>query len=98
MVIGYLKNIIKHMFGPLIAKPGSSKKNLTGSWRAGKRPKFLRKECIACGLCKLVCPESCIEGKEKNTYKADYAYCKGCGLCVFICPKKDIEMTGEEEK
>jgi pyruvate ferredoxin oxidoreductase delta subunit len=85
------------MFGPLLAKPGSSKENKTGFWRSVKKPKFLQKNCIACGLCKLVCPEGCIEGKEKNTYKSDYLYCKGCGLCAYICPKKDVEMIKESE-
>jgi pyruvate ferredoxin oxidoreductase delta subunit len=84
------------MFGPLVAKPGSSKANKTGSWRSLKRPKFLQKECIGCALCKLICPEGCIEGKEKNTYRTDYLYCKGCGLCAYICPKKDIEMVEEK--
>ncbi|UCC94893.1 MAG: 4Fe-4S dicluster domain-containing protein [Candidatus Omnitrophota bacterium] len=86
------------MFGPLIAKPGSSKDNKTGSWRSVKKPNFLCKDCIGCGLCKLICPEGCIEGKEKNTYRTDYLYCKGCGLCAYICPKKDIEMTKEREE
>ena len=86
------------MFGPLVAKPGSSKENKTGSWRTLKKPKFLQKDCIACGLCKLICPEGCIEGKDKNAYKTDYLYCKGCGLCAYICPKKDIEMIGEQDK
>jgi pyruvate ferredoxin oxidoreductase delta subunit len=86
------------MFGPLLGKAGSSRANKTGSWRPGKKPKFLQKDCIACGLCKLVCPEGCIEGKEKNTFITDYGYCKGCGLCVYICPKKDIVMVGEQEK
>lgn len=84
------------MFGPLAAKPGSSKAHQTGSWRTTQKPKFLAKNCIGCGLCKLVCPEACIEGKEKNTYSVDYLYCKGCGLCAFICPKKDIEMVDEK--
>jgi len=83
------------MFGPLVAKPGSSKENKTGSWRSLKKPKFLQKNCIGCSLCKLICPEGCIEGGEKNTYRTDYLYCKGCGLCAYICPKKDIEMVQE---
>jgi len=87
-----------YMFGPLVSKPGSSKNNKTGSWRVDVRPKFLQKNCIACKLCVLICPESCIEGEEKNTYHCDYAYCKGCGSCAVICPKKDIEMIKEEEK
>jgi pyruvate ferredoxin oxidoreductase delta subunit len=85
------------LFGPLIAKPGSSKKNKTGSWRTKSKPKFLQKNCIACRLCVLICPEGCIEGKEKNTFHCDYDYCKGCGLCAFICPKQDIEMVPEEK-
>lgn len=83
------------MFGPLVAKPGSSSGNKTGSWRSLKKPKFLQINCIACNLCKIVCPESCIEGKEKNTFISDYDYCKGCGLCAEVCPKKDIEMIKE---
>lgn len=84
------------MFSILVSKAKTSKANKTGSWRALKNPKFLQKNCIACGLCKLICPEACIEGKEKNKYTADYSYCKGCGLCAYICPKKDIEMVKEE--
>lgn len=84
------------MFGPIIAKPGSSRKNKTGSWRAGQPPKFLQTNCTACKLCVLICPESCIEGAEKNTYRCDYDYCKGCGNCVSICPKQDIEMVSEK--
>ena len=83
------------MFGPLIAKPGSSVNNKTGSWRTEKKPKFLQKNCIACRLCVIVCPEGCISGTQKNTFNCDYNYCKGCGNCAAICPKKDIEMVSE---
>ncbi|MGD9014873.1 MAG: 4Fe-4S binding protein [Candidatus Omnitrophota bacterium] len=84
------------MFGPIIAKPGSSQKNKTGSWRTESKPKFLQKNCIACRLCVLICPEGCIEGKDKNTFHCNYDYCKGCGNCAVICPKQDIEMIPEE--
>ena len=84
------------MFGPLIARPGSSRNNKTGSWRTGDKPKFLQKNCIACRLCVLICPEGCIEGSQKNTFRCDYDYCKGCGNCAKICPKQDIEMVTEE--
>lgn len=85
------------MFSILASKQKTSQSNKTGTWRSLKKPKFLQKECIACGLCKLICPEGCIEGKEKNKFTTDYLYCKGCGLCAYICPKKDIEMVPEEE-
>ena len=85
------------MFGPIIAKPGSSRKNKTGSWRTNLKPKFLQKDCIACRLCVLICPEGCIEGSQKNTFHCNYDYCKGCGNCALICPKQDIEMIPEEK-
>ena len=84
------------MFGPLVVKPGSSKNNQTGTWRIEVKPKFLKKDCIACKMCLLICPEGCIEGTEKNTYDFDPAYCKGCGNCAMVCPKKDILMVKEE--
>lgn len=85
------------MFGPLTTKPGTSKKSKTGSWRTEARPKFLQQNCIACKMCILACPESCITGTEKNTFICDYSFCKGCGLCAAICPKKDIVMAKEEK-
>ncbi len=86
------------MLVPIVAKPGSTLSYETGSWRTEVKPKFLHKNCIACGLCYLVCPEGCITGEGKNTFTADYRYCKGCGLCAYVCPKKDIVMVPEEEK
>lgn len=86
------------MYVEINSKPGSSQANKTGSWRDGKKPKFLKVKCIACRLCLLMCPEGCITGKEKSTFNADLDYCKGCGICSVICPVKDIEMVGEEEK
>ena len=86
------------MFSILVSRAKTSKANLTGSWRSALKPKFLKKECINCGLCKFICPEGCIEGIEKNKYDTDLDYCKGCGNCAYICPKKDIEMVSEEDK
>lgn len=86
------------MFGPKTAKAGKSRANKTGSWRTEKKPKFLQKNCIACNMCVLFCPEGCVKGEGKNTYIADLEYCKGCGGCAIICPKKDIEMIPEDKK
>lgn len=77
--------------------PGSSQANKTGSWRGGKKPKFMQVSCIACKLCVLMCPEGCITGKDKCSFNVDLDYCKGCGICVCVCPVKDIEMVSEAE-
>ena len=84
------------MFGPQTVNPSQSKGDKTGSWRIQVRPKYLQKNCIACRLCLLICPEGCISGKEKNTFNCDYTFCKGCGLCSKICPKADIETVEED--
>ena len=83
------------MFGPIFAKPGSAKKNLTGSWRTGLKPKFFQKDCIGCQMCLIICPEGCIIREEKNIFQTNYDYCKGCGNCVEICPRQDIVMVEE---
>ncbi|MDD4908253.1 MAG: 4Fe-4S binding protein [Candidatus Omnitrophica bacterium] len=85
------------MFGPLIAKPGSSRVNKTGSWRTDLKPKFLHKNCIGCKICSGACPEGCIIDEEKNNYSCDLSFCKGCGLCAILCPKADIVMVKEKE-
>ena len=83
------------MFGPLTVKPAKSKGEATGCWRVQVRPHYLKKDCIACKMCVQICPEGCVTGQEKNTYDANFEFCKGCGLCAKICPKKDIEMVEE---
>ena len=91
--------------GPLIAKPGSSLKNKTGSWRLGKKPEFAQKKCTACKMCFTICPEGAVKAKwisatraEKNSFQADLDFCKGCGLCAVVCPVKDEIVMVEEQK
>ncbi|MCG8429897.1 MAG: pyruvate synthase [Candidatus Omnitrophica bacterium] len=83
------------MFGPLTVSAKKSKGDKTGAWRIRIRPHYLQKDCIACRMCVLICPEGCVSGREKNAFNANFVYCKGCGLCADICPKKDIEMVEE---
>lgn len=84
------------MFGPLISRAITARANKTGSWRVDSKPKFLQKDCIACKMCILICPEACVSGEGKNTFTCDYEFCKGCGNCAAICPKKDIVMVKED--
>ena len=71
------------------------------------------KDCIACGLCRMICPaDAIILGKKieeiksgKIIYKKishpiksiDIGRCVFCGLCVEICPVKIISFTNKFE-
>jgi 2-oxoacid:acceptor oxidoreductase delta subunit (pyruvate/2-ketoisovalerate family) len=82
----------------MISKAKTAEKNKTGSWRQMVKPFFKKDLCIECNMCKLVCPEGCIEGEkgQGDKYNADFDYCKGCGVCANICPKKAIEMVSNK--
>lgn len=55
------------------------------------------RECEACDLCSLLCPDLCITRDEKTgQILIDLDYCKGCGLCAAVCPKGAIQMVMEE--
>lgn len=75
----------------LVARPGTSRDNKTGSWRTFY-PVLDNEKCKACGLCAVYCPEGCI-----LEYTPDLEFCKGCGICAVICPAKAIEMKEEEK-
>jgi len=79
----------------ITAKPNTTLKNKTGSWRTFK-PKTDFEKCIGCGFCSRICPEGIIEMKNNKEGKlkpeTDYDYCKGCGICAAECPVKAIIM------
>jgi 2-oxoacid:acceptor oxidoreductase delta subunit (pyruvate/2-ketoisovalerate family) len=89
-----------------IVDPATAHANLTGSWRTLTKPKFYQKACIACDICFDSCPEGIIYHKitdvkkeMRNTYWADYRYCKGCGICAEVCPvENEIVMVPEAEE
>jgi pyruvate ferredoxin oxidoreductase delta subunit len=78
------------------APPGKAADNRTGSWRVF-RPVLSKEKCTKCGMCILICPESCITVDEDDHPRVDYDYCKGCGLCAEECPAEAIEMVQEEK-
>lgn len=84
--------------GTINRDTGSSKRNLTGSWRSGKKPEFIEENCIHCFFCWLYCPHSAILIAEEQVKGIDYDYCTGCGLCSEECPSKEksIIMVKEE--
>ena len=52
--------------------------------------------CIACGLCKKICPQNAIT-IENNLATIDYSKCDACGLCATVCPKKLIKDSMVED-
>ncbi|MBI3954163.1 MAG: 4Fe-4S binding protein [Chloroflexi bacterium] len=78
----------------LVALPGTSRANKTGSWRI-ERPLFLHQKCNGCRLCDWCCPEGIVSGQGK-LFDCDFDYCKGCGICAEVCPVDDIVMQVEE--
>jgi NADH-quinone oxidoreductase subunit I len=72
-----------------------------------------KKNCTACGLCRMICPSNAIRlgirvkeikvGKLKHKQiihpirSIDMGRCIFCGLCAEICPPKIISFTTEFE-
>ncbi len=78
----------------IIAKPGTTRQNKTGSWRT-YRPVVDLEKCTSCGTCELFCPEGIIVIEKPEKYKTDYDFCKGCGICAEVCPYKALGMEME---
>ncbi len=52
--------------------------------------------CISCGICKNVCPKSCITYKrEKGLFQPliDNSKCIDCGLCSKVCPGLNMSFN-----
>jgi len=46
-----------------------------------KKPNYLPKKCINCGMCHTKCPHNC---DPRSNYKMQN--CSNCGICSYICP------------
>lgn len=54
------------------------------------------KNCVACGVCVLVCPLGAVEVWNGVRARVDGARCVGCGRCARECPAGIIEMSARE--
>ena len=78
-----------------VVKGGTSLDYKTGNWR-DQRPVIDQELCIACGVCRDVCPDDAVKINEAR-YEINYDYCKGCGICAHECTAAAIEMVQEEK-
>jgi NAD-dependent dihydropyrimidine dehydrogenase PreA subunit len=53
-----------------------------------------RTECMGCGACLEVCPESALYLVEGKAY-VDASRCTKCGACVEVCPEEAIRLERE---
>lgn len=110
--MGITREALKSLFKkPFTEKYPKKKMKLPLRYRG--KIEFDKKGCVACGLCKMICPANAVRlgmrVKEikvgKITYKQiihpirsiDLGRCVSCGLCVEICPPKVIWFTDEFE-
>jgi 2-oxoacid:acceptor oxidoreductase delta subunit (pyruvate/2-ketoisovalerate family) len=86
--------------GTINLDAGNSVKNLTGTWRSGKRPQFVEENCIQCFFCWVYCPHFAIRVEKGEVTGVNYDYCTGCGICCTECPPKEkaLVMVKEEIK
>ena len=53
--------------------------------------------CVACGVCKKVCPRGAISINRGCFAIVSEAACVGCGLCQKHCPAGCIRMEEREQ-
>ena len=108
IVFEALKNLVKK---PFTKKYPKEKIKVSSRFRGILI--FNKKDCTACGLCKMICPTHAIRlGMKIREIRVgrlvhkqiihpiqsiDMGKCVSCGLCVDICPPKVISFTNEFE-
>lgn len=60
-----------------------------GGYKVKEKGFVISGECIACGTCKSVCPQQCID--EGDIYFINEEHCLHCGNCFENCPVSAIE-------
>lgn len=50
------------------------------------------KECTACGLCLVTCPESAL-GRAPNRPAFKASLCSSCLACIEVCPRDAITIN-----
>ena len=56
--------------------------------------------CISCGLCRNVCPQTCITYRRKDGIfqpETDAERCTACGICAHVCPGLGMRFPAAEQ-
>lgn len=56
-----------------------------------------KKICVACGVCRKVCPRDAITIYKGCYARVDGESCVGCGLCAKACPAGCIAVAERSE-
>ncbi|KRQ86385.1 Ferredoxin-3 [Caloramator mitchellensis] len=54
--------------------------------------KIDEKECVGCGICKIVCPHRVIDIVDGTAILKDKDACIECGACASNCPTRAITV------
>ena len=65
---------------------------LIGNHQAKVHGYYVGEGCIGCKLCYSVCPQKCINIKEKPVV-IEQNHCLHCGRCATICPQQVIKKV-----
>ena len=76
-------------FFDLTQKPIYRKQFVIGDAIISKKGYVINDKCIACGICKRLCPQKCIT--ESDQFIISQENCLHCGICFENCPSDAID-------
>ena len=65
-----------------------------GSAKPIRKGYYISEDCIGCGTCQTVCPQSCIE--DGRPFRIRENHCLQCGNCFENCPVEAIRRYEDE--
>ncbi len=105
MIMSFLNPLKALLKGLAVVLKNALKPDVTLEYPEKKKPlnenfrgriKYIKENCIKCGLCKKVCPvkTAIMIGED---FVIDYTKCIFCGNCTEFCPKNALIRTKEYE-
>ena len=102
--------VFTHFFRPTFTVPyPTRKRRLPARWRGRiilSRDPDGEERCVACYLCSVACPPSCISlqatqddhgRRYPEFFRINFSRCIFCGFCEEACPTYAIQLTPDYE-